>query len=136
MEYSEHQIAEMGAQLIDRDFGYEDEIVQYFLVNSDLKMGKGKVAAQVAHAACICAFNWFSDATFHEWFYTIQKKIILKASEDYMVEMAKLRMSDPKVLAIFDKGYTQIPENSLTVITFGVRPRKEVLQYVEGLGLL
>ena len=124
-----------------------NELVQYFLVNKDIKMGKGKIAAQVAHAATIYAVGVLIGfpgripddddvyaerlLDFYDWYYSIQKKIILKAPQS-LLEYLESR----GYLAIRDKGYTQVPENALTVVTLGVTTREAVSEIVEDLPLL
>ena len=120
----------------------ENELVQYFLVNKDISMGKGKVAAQVAHAATIYTYNILKNCNssinykraredFEQWYHSIQKKIILKAPLQLLEELEA-----KGYFSIRDKGYTQIPANSLTVVTLGVTTREAVNEIVNDLTLL
>jgi peptidyl-tRNA hydrolase len=108
-----------------------DELVQYFLVNKDLDMRKGKIAAQVAHAATVYTVLYHDKDLFKRWYNDIQKKIILKADQKLLETLEA-----DGYIAIRDKGYTQIPEDSLTVVTLGVATRGEVFSIVDGLSLL
>ena len=49
-------------------------------VRKDLAMGKGKIAAQVAHAAVACTLISMkkNKKTFNEWYETGQKKVVVK----------------------------------------------------------
>lgn len=107
----------------------DNELVQYFFVNKDLDMKKGKIAGQVAHAATIYTYRTLSAVVdsaskqrFQQWYTSVQKKIILKAPQSILERLEALGY-----VAIRDKGYTQIPENSLTVVTLGVLPRDTAL---------
>ena len=59
----------------------EDEYVMYILINNDLSMGKGKIAAQVGHACVLGAEN--VRKSHPEWFtvwWAGQEKVVLKVS--------------------------------------------------------
>jgi peptidyl-tRNA hydrolase len=141
MLYTDEQIAESADRFIEETFhGNPEEAVQYYLVNQDLKMGKGKVAAQVAHAATINCFRIMEFRNryhrknyklFLEWYHSIMKKIILKAPQELMEKYEALGY-----IAIRDKGYTQIAPDSLTVVCLGVMRRKDVPQEIQNLSLL
>ena len=121
----------------------ENELIQYFLINKEIQMGKGKVAAQVAHAATMYTYTVLNNrksqygeehpdlAGFLEWYSGIQKKIILKAPQE-MLE----RLEAKGYITVRDCGYTQIPENTLTVVTLGVVSRDSVSNITTGLSLL
>jgi len=124
----------------------QDELVQYFLVNQDIGMGKGKTAAQVAHAVVLHVVHVVNEAVneaidlrsindkgarFDEWFLAGQKKIILKAPQSLLEELR-----DKGYIAVHDNGHTQVPKGSLTVITLGVATREEVADIVKNLRLL
>ena len=90
--------------------------VMYILVNSDLNMGKGKIAAQVGHVVQaiveeLCTKN---NSTYREWKNSGSAKIVLKASRD---EIEK-HISLPNARHVIDEGRTQIPAGSLTVLGF------------------
>ena len=120
----------------------DNELVMYLLVNQDIGMGKGKVAAQCCHAATIYTYRTLTNThtniicqqqteDFHKWYSYIQKKIVLKASQELL---EKLEVNG--YISIRDKGYTQIPENSLTVVTLGITTRESVSEIVKDLKLL
>lgn len=97
-----------------------DEIVQYIIVNSDLKMSKGKVAAQVAHGAVNAIYFSLAlethDNETRRWLDGSHTKIILKATEE---QLNQIRKKPPSPYApIFDEGRTQIKKGSLTCIAF------------------
>lgn len=108
----------------------EDELVQYYIVNKELNMSAGKLAAQVAHVATIIATMKRFNDTFHMWYQGNQKKIILKGSEK---ELNKL--IEQGFYYIRDIGLTEIPENSLTVVGLPPMKRSEAQKYVKRLQL-
>jgi len=112
---------------------------QVFIVNSDLGMGKGKTAGQVAHAAIYYMeeillyvegqspenkglFERFLAWRSEE--HGLMKKIVLKASEDDMKKiLCDLTVKGIEKFAVYDRGMTQIKEGSFTCIV--VEPLEE-----------
>lgn len=99
-----------------------DEPTMYILVNKDLKMRTGKIAAQVGHGA-IYAFLSSRKADsefFHRWWKTSQKKVVLYATGE-MIQY--LNSKYPTIThPVIDEGRTQIEPGSLTVLSFDVVP--------------
>jgi len=96
------------------------------VVRSDLKMGKGKVAAQCSHATLGCfqkAIDQCPDAV-DTWYNHGQPKIVVKC--DSADELEELRVqAKRKGLAtclIRDAGRTQIEPGSKTVLGIGPAP--------------
>lgn len=102
----------------------EEDLVQYIIVNSSLKMDKGKTAAQVAHAA-ISVLEKVSEKTITNWKKSGMKKIVLKVSttEELLEWFEKTKRLFPCAL-ITDAGKTQIAPGSKTCFACG--PIREV----------
>ena len=108
-------------------FDESDDLKMVFLVRQDLKMGAGKIAAQVAHAAIGLYDDIFNgDKDYQKnaldyWFNFGQKKVVLKADDlKIMLEVVK-KCKELKVqyCMITDAGHTQIPAGSVTVLGIG-----------------
>lgn len=78
-----------------------------YIINNDLKMSKGKIAAQVSHIAMMIS---------KEYNCVIGRAVVLKASEQLMRDI--LEEYPMEVFYIEDVGLTQVPEGSLTCIGF------------------
>ncbi|WP_337860648.1 peptidyl-tRNA hydrolase Pth2 [Ferroplasma sp.] len=92
-------------------------------VRKDLAMGKGKIAAQVAHAAVACTLISMkkNKKIFNEWYETGQKKVVVKV--DNLEEIYKIK-EECKILGVIsetitDAGFTQIMPGSVTCIGLG-----------------
>lgn len=103
---------------------------QAVVVRADVKMGRGKLAAQVAHASLSAAEE--AMARRKEWFTSWkrggQAKIVLKVqSADELMELFKRAKSVglPSVI-IEDRGLTQIEPGTLTCIGIGPAPDEAV----------
>ncbi len=130
----------------------ENEYVMYIVVNHDLKMGKGKIAAQVAHSACRVVRFLESLATkpfyYRQWIVAYEPKIVLKATEEQMKVIMKdtararpLRPTHTDFEGIWcfhtiDEGRTQIAPGSLTTLAFRPFLRKEAPEILRSLKLL
>jgi PTH2 family peptidyl-tRNA hydrolase len=108
------------------DFEYKQVIV----VRTDIKMSKGKMAAQAGHAAVSAAEyarvnrpEWW-----HPWITEGQCKIALKAgSEQELLELErKARNEKLPVALIVDRGLTEIPPNTTTCLGIGPGPASKV----------
>ena len=96
------------------------------VVNSSIKMGCGKMAAQVAHAAVECSFaaHKRNPALFQKWMDEGQKKVVLKAPyKEIMKIEADARALGITVVTIKDAGLTQLEPGTLTAMALG--PDKE-----------
>ncbi len=103
--------------------GYVDNAVKMVLVvNSELKMGKGKIAAQVGHAAVSATLKagQYNPPDLDSWLKSGQKKICVKADYDEIKQLvSKANLDGIQTVEITDAGKTQIPRGSLTVAAFG-----------------
>ncbi|XP_013856203.1 peptidyl-tRNA hydrolase 2, mitochondrial [Austrofundulus limnaeus] len=96
------------------------------VVRTDLKMGKGKVAAQCSHAA-VAAYRQVqrrSPELLRQWEYCGQPKVVLKApdQEVLMDLLGSAKQAGLTVSLIQDAGRTQIAPGSRTVLGIGPGP--------------
>jgi len=96
------------------------------VVRQDLKMGKGKIAAQVGHASVEASeiVRKENRNLWKEWIQKGQCKIVLKVGS--LPEIKKLGSKasklDLSVAIIQDKGLTQLPADTVTCIAIGPGP--------------
>jgi peptidyl-tRNA hydrolase, PTH2 family len=99
---------------------------QVIIVRRDIKMGTGKIAAQVAHAAVMGAERvktsrreWFRD-----WFAAGQAKVVVKVSsiEELMAVRKRAEELSLPVVQVQDSGLTQIPSGTITCVGIGPAP--------------
>ncbi|XP_005986860.1 peptidyl-tRNA hydrolase 2, mitochondrial [Latimeria chalumnae] len=102
------------------------EFKMILVVRNDLKMGKGKVAAQCSHAA-VSAYKQVlrrNPNLLKQWEYSGQPKVVVKApDEDSLVELLTYaKQLGLTVSLIQDAGRTQIAPGSRTVLGIGPGP--------------
>jgi PTH2 family peptidyl-tRNA hydrolase len=91
------------------------------VVRTDLSMGRGKIAAQVAHAAVAAALANLGSHDFRAWLADGQPKVVLKAiSEEHLDAIAaKAAAAGLPVQVINDAGRTQVAEGTPTCCAIG-----------------
>ena len=86
-------------------------------------MGKGKIAAQVGHAAVKATLKSgeVRPELLDAWLSTGQKKICVKAEGARQIEQIEQQAKQNNILSSrnYDAGHTQIPAGSLTVLALG-----------------
>ncbi|WP_304124562.1 peptidyl-tRNA hydrolase Pth2 [Methanosphaera cuniculi] len=101
---------------------------QAIVMRTDLKMGKGKIAAQACHAS-LNAYKKADRYDKRKWEHEGQKKVVLKVgSEKELLKLfheIKNTTSLPCTL-ITDAGHTQIAPSTRTCIGIGPGPDKEI----------
>lgn len=107
-----------------------NEVTMVLVTRDDLKLSKGKLAAQCAHAAVDCALKAKKKAArlYERWNNIGARKIVLRADDE-----AHLRLLYAKALEgglvcslIKDAGHTEIPPGTITVLGIGPSPRSAV----------
>ena len=93
------------------------------VVNQGLKMGKGKIAAQVGHGAVMATMQAGAKKPMNleQWLATGQKKVCLKGRDaEHLLELEKqAKAAGVLTTLVHDAGHTQIPSGSLTVLALG-----------------
>jgi len=115
------------------------EFKQVIVVRTDLKMGKGKTAAQASHASVealektkIKFPEWIE-----EWRNTGTQKVVLKVStEKELLELFETVKKEIPTALIKDAGRTQIQAGSNTCIGIGPAPENLINKYTKELKLL
>lgn len=112
----------------------EDEVLQYILVRSDIKMSKGKTAAQVAHAAVECYIKLFDKIieskkgeelsyfmeVRHKWLSTGTKKVVLDAGSISRLDGIIASLDDDIIAhVVVDQGRTEIEPDTITCVGVG-----------------
>ena len=91
------------------------------VVRTDLGMGRGKIAAQVAHAAVAAALASYGSGDFAAWLRDGQPKVVLRVtSAERLQEIAwKARTAGLPVELVHDAGRTQLPPGTATCCALG-----------------
>lgn len=106
----------------------ETNPVMYLFVNKQLGMSPGKLAAQVAHAACLAqrgSNEELIDAWYEYGFYT---KLVMEArDEQHITNIQKyLEERNIKSFIVIDEGRTEIPKHSVTALGVEVIDKNEL----------
>jgi PTH2 family peptidyl-tRNA hydrolase len=93
---------------------------QAIVVRTDIGMGTGKLAAQVAHAS-LSAYEDADERTRRAWKGDGQKKVVLKGkSEATLFELADVAESAGLPNAVIrDAGHTQLEPGTVTALAVG-----------------
>ncbi|XP_061224161.1 peptidyl-tRNA hydrolase 2, mitochondrial [Neopsephotus bourkii] len=115
--------------------GESGEFKMVLIVRNDLKMGKGKVAAQCSHAA-VSAYRQVqrrNPKLLKQWEYCGQPKVVLRAPDkETLIQLqADAEHLGLTVSLIQDAGRTQIAPGSQTVLGIGPGPA-DVIDKVSG----
>ncbi len=96
------------------------EYKQCIIVRDDLKLSKGKLAVQVAHAA-ISSYELAEEDVREAWKEGGQKKVVLRVAT--LQELFELKESARKhglpSALITDAGLTEVPPGTITVLGIG-----------------
>jgi PTH2 family peptidyl-tRNA hydrolase len=93
---------------------------QAIVARTDLGMGQGKLAAQVAHAS-LSAYEDAEERTRSAWKGGGQKKVVLQADgEQALFEFAEAASAEGLPNAVVrDAGHTQLDPGSVTALAVG-----------------
>ncbi|XP_052243868.1 peptidyl-tRNA hydrolase 2, mitochondrial-like isoform X1 [Dreissena polymorpha] len=104
----------------------DGEYKMVIVVRTDLKMGRGKAAAQCAHGALGAAEKCLvtDKDTLYAWKACGQPKVVVKTdTEQSLIELAKAASASGLICTIIrDAGRTQIASGSKTVLAVGPGP--------------
>ena len=104
------------------DFEYKQAIV----VRTDLRMGKGKIAAQVGHAVIMASektrkqrLEWWN-----AWYGEGQCKVVLRVSSGEELEWLRVRADalGLPTAKVEDRGLTQLEPGTVTCLGIGPAP--------------
>ena len=118
------------------EFRYKQVIV----MRSDLKMGKGKIAAQAAHAAVSAAEearkHW--QKWWKSWLDEGQCKIAVRVNgeAELLRLMDEVRRADLPYALVSDRGLTQVEPGTITCLAIGPAHSAEVDKITGKLALL
>lgn len=116
------------------------EYKQVIIVRTDIKMSKGKLAVQVAHAAVTAAFEAYKEKKewFLEWWAAGQKKIVVKGGgeKDLLKYADRARRNGLPVAVIRDAGLTELRPGTLTAVGIGPAPSRKIDEITGDLKLL
>ena len=104
------------------------EIKQAIVVRTDLEMGKGKIAVQVAHASLSSAeiVKKHDNSLFKKWTLNGQAKVALKVqSLDELLEIQK-NVKKKGIRRSLSKRLTQIEEGTITCLGIGPALTNEI----------
>jgi PTH2 family peptidyl-tRNA hydrolase len=105
---------------------------QVMVVRTDIKMGKGKIAAQCCHAA-IGAYKQADKEKIRKWENEAYAKVVLKAPtlQDLYNLRELARANGVAYYLVTDAGITQLPKSTVTVLGLGP-DEDEILDKITG----
>lgn len=108
------------------------------VVRTDLGMGRGKIAAQVAHAAVAAVLASLGGADLAAWLRDGQPKVILKVPTAAELEdvVRRAEVAGLRVELIRDAGRTQLAPGTLTCCSVGPADSARIDAATAGLSLL
>jgi PTH2 family peptidyl-tRNA hydrolase len=111
---------------IANDFEYK----QVLVIRTDLKMSRGKIAVQTAHAAVSSAeeARKHSPTSWRKWLWEGQKKVAVKVTSepDIFALRDKAKRAGLPVYLVRDRGLTELPAGTITALGIGPATSKSV----------
>ena len=100
---------------------------QVILMRNDLKLPKGKMAAQAAHAAVEAEIN-SPRSKVEEWLSEGMKKIVLKVKDlKELKELEKIAKREKLVVSVIvDAGLTTVEPGTVTCVGIGPDDEKKI----------
>jgi len=100
---------------------------QAIVARTDIGMGTGKLAAQVAHAS-LSAYEKAGESTRNEWKSGGQKKIVLKGRGEKQLQglADEARREGLPYALVRDAGHTQLEPGTVTALAVGPGPENVV----------
>lgn len=132
----------------------QNEVIQYIIVRTDLGMSRGKIAAQVAHAAVECYRKLIDRAMIEEkkyqdssqhifprihnkWVTSGTKKVVLDGGSLSQFEALTSSLDDDIISHIVvDQGRTEIEPDTITCVGVGPDFDKKITPMFKHLELL
>jgi peptidyl-tRNA hydrolase, PTH2 family len=110
---------------------------QAILVRDDLKLPKGKMCAQVGHAA-VEAVMKSEDETVEEWRSEGGMKIVVKVKDEHelMEYLKHAKQMELTIALITDAGRTTIPAGTVTVLGVGPDHDDKIDKLIKDLKLM
>ena len=110
---------------------------QVIIVNNSLKLPKGKLASQVAHAS-VAAFIAADDKTKQAWIKNGMPKVVLKSEGETLLIKLLTKAEEQGLPAclIEDAGKTVVPEGTITCLGLGPAPERKLDELTGELKLL
>ena len=100
------------------------------IVRTDLGLSKGKIAAQVAHAAVNCAMKSkkSSSTNFRNWFDEGQKKVVVKGENESTLRKLQQHAREVGLISslVTDAGLTEVPSGTVTCLGIGPASDSEI----------
>ncbi|XP_076177419.1 peptidyl-tRNA hydrolase 2, mitochondrial [Ptiloglossa arizonensis] len=112
------------------------------IVRSDIRMGKGKTAAQCAHAAVECYRQAVDNTKYKQmyeiWLLTGQPKIVLRIPDEKgLMSLAyNARKAGLIIAMIKDAGRTQLSPGTISALGIGPGPKQVIDDLTSNLQLL
>nr|XP_019010494.1 peptidyl-tRNA hydrolase [Kwoniella pini CBS 10737]OCF49275.1 peptidyl-tRNA hydrolase [Kwoniella pini CBS 10737] len=120
--------AALSSNLNLTKFNNKEEMKLILIINDELKMTKGKIAAQAGHATLACALTLkeANPKLFRAWQNQGQPKIALRCAntEELEILAAQARSLNLCARTIRDAGRTQVAPGSKTVVGIGPGPAR------------
>ena len=118
----------------------ESEITMVLVTRSDLKLSRGKLAAQCGHAVAECVLKAKREQPRMRKRYMRDgaRKIVCETSD---LESLRRLFGDARVCGLVsymvtDAGHTEIPAGTVTVLGIGPGPRSEIDPLTSSLSLV
>jgi PTH2 family peptidyl-tRNA hydrolase len=108
------------------------------VMRTDLGMGKGKMAAQAAHAAVAAAIANLRAPAFADWWRAGQPKVVLKVPDEDTLGLvvAAAEEAGLPVQVVHDAGRTQVAAGTATCCAIGPARGDALHPVTGGLALL
>ena len=121
-----------------RDYGVSVPTKLALVVRTDLGMSRGKIAAQVAHAAVAATLASLGNADFDGWLHDGQPKVVLKVAtaEQLQEIVAQAQAARLPVELVHDAGRTQVTAGTLTCCGIGPADSERIDAVTADLALL
>jgi PTH2 family peptidyl-tRNA hydrolase len=118
----------------------EDTLTMILVTRKDLKLSRGKLAAQCGHAAVECALKAKRECPkkLENWRQNGARKIVVEAPS---LDSLKRLFGEAQAAGIVsymvrDAGHTEIPSGTVTVVGLGPGSRREIDQLTGGFSLV